>query len=244
MATVEEVREALAAAGCACVERVINDNQVQLLPEQYDAVVNLWLSTGTCQVQGHDQTEVESILGNLVGKQRRGRRGLGVPIQVGRPRPAAATQVKKVFVVYGHDIAARTEADAMLRRWGLEPLILDQLASAGNTIIEKLEYYQQDVEWAIVLLTPDDLGHPALDPTKVAPRPRQNVVLEMGMLLGKLGRKHVAMLYRRSDPSMELPSDIQGYIYLPFETSVEETGQALAKEMSATGFYDVPVKNI
>jgi predicted nucleotide-binding protein len=149
-----------------------------------------------------------------------------------------------VFVVYGHDTAARTETDAMLRRWGLEPLILDQLPSQGNTIIEKLEHYQEGVEWAVVLLTPDDLGYPALDPTKSAPRPRQNVVLEMGMLLGRLGRDKVAMLYKKSDPPMELPSDIQGYIYIPYTASITETAQILAKEMAAAGFYNVPVQRI
>ena len=29
----------------------------------------------------------------------------------------------------------------MLRRWGLKPVILDQLPSRGQTIIEKLENY-------------------------------------------------------------------------------------------------------
>src|SRR5687768_8725018 len=33
---------------------------------------------------------------------------------------------------------SRTELEAMLRRWELEPLILDQLTSGGQTIIEKL----------------------------------------------------------------------------------------------------------
>ncbi|MBP3507977.1 MAG: nucleotide-binding protein [Lachnospiraceae bacterium] len=46
-----------------------------------------------------------------------------------------------MFVVYGHDTVARTQLEALLRRWDLEPLILDQLVSAGQTIIEKLEEY-------------------------------------------------------------------------------------------------------
>jgi len=47
----------------------------------------------------------------------------------------------------------------MLRRWGLEPLILDQLPSKGQTIIEKLEEYTAGVGFAVVLATPDDEGH-------------------------------------------------------------------------------------
>jgi predicted nucleotide-binding protein len=45
---------------------------------------------------------------------------------------------RQVFVVYGHDDPSRTSLEAMLRRWNLEPIILDQLTSGGQTIIEKL----------------------------------------------------------------------------------------------------------
>ena len=241
MATVDDVKQRLSAAGLTFEERELSANQVQLVCNEHDAVVNIWLSTGTVQAQGRDQAALTEALGDLIGKGKRSRQ---------TPRaaqPAAAPPapvVKQVFVVYGHDTSARTEVDAMLRRWGLEPLILDQLPSQGNTIIEKLEHYQQGVEWAVVLLTPDDLGYPALDPSKSAPRPRQNVVLEMGMLLSQLGRQKVAMIYKKSDPPMELPSDIQGYIYIPYETRADEVGQQLAKEMAAADFYHVPVEKI
>jgi predicted nucleotide-binding protein len=43
----------------------------------------------------------------------------------------------------------------MLRRWDLEPVILDQLPSKGQTIIEKLDECRQDVGFAVVLATPD-----------------------------------------------------------------------------------------
>ena len=65
-------------------------------------------------------------------------------------------------MVYGHDTTARTQLEAMLRRWELDPLILDQLPSEGQTLIEKLEKYaQSDVGFAVVLATPDDKGHAA-----------------------------------------------------------------------------------
>lgn len=51
--------------------------------------------------------------------------------------PAQVTSSRKVFVVYGHDMNARTQLEAMLRRWDMEPLIIDQLVSFGYTIIEK-----------------------------------------------------------------------------------------------------------
>ena len=65
---------------------------------------------------------------------------------------------KKVFVVYGHVPDSRAQLEAMLRRWDLDPLILDQLPSEGQTIIEKLEKHTSEANFAVILATPDDIG--------------------------------------------------------------------------------------
>ena len=76
----------------------------------------------------------------------------------------------------------------------LEPVILDELPSKGQTIIEKLEGYTEDIGFGVVLATPDDLGYRKDHENEKAYRARQNVVLELGMLLVKLGRPRVAIL--------------------------------------------------
>lgn len=73
----------------------------------------------------------------------------------------------KVFVVYGHDKISRDQLEAMLRRWHLDPLILEQLPSEGQTIIEKLEKYIHDVDFAVILATPDDKGQRADHPDEI-----------------------------------------------------------------------------
>jgi predicted nucleotide-binding protein len=152
--------------------------------------------------------------------------------------PVAAAQLKasrKVFVVYGHDAQAKTQLEAMLRRWDLDPLILDQLPSEGQTVIEKLEKYtQSDAGFAVVLATPDDEGNIVGKQDEKKFRARQNVVLELGLLLSKLGRPRVAILLKNQE-KMERPSDIQGLIYLPFTDDVAETKVQLAKEMEKQG---------
>lgn len=149
---------------------------------------------------------------------------------------SSTTTNRKVFVVYGHDQVARTQLEAMLRRWDLEPLILDQLESFGNTIIEKLEEYIPQAEFGIVLATPDDIGYQKGKEKEKKHRVRQNVVLELGMLLSQLGRSKVAILLKNTE-DMEKPSDIQGLIYIPFTTDVKETTVDLAKEMNKNGYY-------
>ncbi len=141
----------------------------------------------------------------------------------------------KVFVVYGHDRNARTQLEALLRRWDLELLILDQLVSSGQTVIEKLEEYISQVSFAIVLATPDDIGYAKNDEDHKKYRVRQNVVLELGMLLAKIGRKKVAILISQSE-NMESPSDIQGLLYMPFKENIEEAKLSLAKEMQNNGY--------
>lgn len=238
VATVDEVLARLEAEGIAVDEqRNLPNGQVQVWTRQLDACVNVW-ANGTCSVQGADAAELEALLGDLVGTSKRGRRRRPAT----SPAPSAPRSVPleakeppaEVFVVYGHDAAARTQLEAMLRRWHCEPLILDQLPSEGATIIEKLAKYQEHVGFGVVLATPDD---PA--PGGELRRARQNVVLELGMLLTKLGRERVAILLK-SPSTMERPSDIDGLIYLGFSDNVEEVKVALAREMEARG-YVIPV---
>ena len=108
------------------------------------AIVNVY-NTGKINVQGKLIEEVNNALG------------------LGQKPPKESLSNKKtdqkIFVVYGHDRGLRDSLEAMLRRWSLKPLILDELASEGATIIEKLEKYtQDDIKYAVVLATLDDEG--------------------------------------------------------------------------------------
>lgn len=144
----------------------------------------------------------------------------------------------EIFVVYGHDRNARNELELMLRRWRLEPLLLDQLPSGGDTIIEKLAKYTAKSGYAIVLATPDDEGNLRGKSDKKSLRARQNVVLELGMVLAKLGRERVAILVQEP-PQMEPPSDISGLVYIPFKDDVAEAESNLRRELVNAG-YSIP----
>lgn len=227
--TLDEAKALLAAAGFEVnsEQRANNDLGWQLRLTN-GGIVNVF-DTGAFNVQGKCQPEVKAALG-------------AAPAQAAVVKVPAPAQVKqntntKVFVVYGHDETARNHLEAMLRRWGLEPLILDQLPSEGQTIIEKLEKYTADVHFAVVLATPDDEGNRAGRDDEKAYRARQNVVLELGMLLSRLGRSRVAIILKQQ-ANMERPSDIQGLIYIPFKDDLQkEAGTILAKEMAAQGYH-------
>jgi predicted nucleotide-binding protein len=178
-------------------------------------VVNIY-DKGTVYVQGRGADPIQRLLESAPDGQGQG------------------LATRNVFVVYGHDQTARTQLDAMLRRWDLNPLFLDELPSEGQTIIEKLERFRNQAAFAVVLATPDDEGYRAGRSDEVALRARQNVVLELGMVLASLGRARVAILLKNQE-KMERPSDIQGLIYVPFKDDVREAALLLAKEMNAQG---------
>lgn len=193
-------------------EKRMNNNLGVVLKTLDGCIVNIY-DSGKVTCQGKNRELVETLL----------------------KAPVEVTDNRKVFVVYGHDMNARTQLEAMLRRWDLEPLIIDQLVSSGNTIIEKLEEYTDKVSFGIVLATPDDIGYAKGSENKMRFRVRQNVVLELGMLLAKVGRSKVAILLSQAE-DMEKPSDIDGLIYIPFKDNVEETKVSLAKEMERNGY--------
>jgi predicted nucleotide-binding protein len=149
---------------------------------------------------------------------------------------AAAGPDRRVFIVYGHDAASREGLELMLHKMGLEPIVLQDLPAQGDTIIEKLEQYlgeHGNVGYGCVLLTPDDEGHIAGLEKEKKYRARQNVVLELGMVLARLGRRRVAILHKAS---VELPSDIAGLIYIPYKERVDEARMKLYQELKAAGY--------
>lgn len=64
-------------------------------------------------------------------------------------------------------------------------------------------------------------------------RARQNVILEFGFFIGKLGRKRVCCLYKER---VELPSDMHGMVHVSFLNSVNEARDMIAKELKAAGY--------
>jgi predicted nucleotide-binding protein len=143
----------------------------------------------------------------------------------------------KIFIVHGHDERIKIDVARTIEKLGLEPIILSEQPNQGQTIIEKFELHS-DVGFAVILLTADDLGK-AKTETDDKYRARQNVIIEMGYFIGKLGRNKIFPLY---ESGVELPSDMHGVLYTP----LDEMGNwkfKLAKELNASG-YDVDANKI
>lgn len=158
------------------------------------------------------------------------------------PKKEISQPSKNVFIVHGTSHEPIRELKEMLSNFGLNPIILHEQPSGSRTIIEKLEKYS-DVGYAFVILTPDDVGGPSKDRRILRfegkERARQNVVLEFGYFMGFLGRDRVCCLYTGD---IELPSDMQGIVYVPFKDSIKELRNTIIKELKEAD-YEIKIKN-
>jgi predicted nucleotide-binding protein len=135
-----------------------------------------------------------------------------------------------IFIVHGHDDAAKTEVALFIERAGLKPIILHDQVDAGQTIIEKFERHGGAAGFAVVVLTPDDVG--GVDRDHLLRRARQNVIGEMFWFAGRLGRDRVCALVKGD---IEMPSDFAGVVYSVFD---DHGGWKvkLRKELRAAGY--------
>jgi predicted nucleotide-binding protein len=135
-----------------------------------------------------------------------------------------------VFIIHCHDEAAKESVARFIEKLDLNPIILHERPNKSRTIIEKFEDYS-NVGFAIVLLTPDDVGASKEEKENLKHRARQNVIFELGYFIGKLGRERVCALYKED---VEVLSDFKGVLYLPMD-SAGGWRLDLAKEVKAAG---------
>lgn len=124
----------------------------------------------------------------------------------------------------------RRNIENHIRDLDLEPVVLHKQVNRGNTIIEKIERCAAECDYAVVLLSPDDWGR-YKDETDLRPRPRQNVILEFGLMIGKLGRENVAMVLKGD---VERPSDSDGIVYILYRRG-SHWKEAIRNELEKAG---------
>jgi hypothetical protein len=82
------------------------------------------------------------------------------------PSSKAAEGVKSIFIVHGRDEAAELSVHAFLREiTTVESVVLHLEPNRGLTVIEKFEAVGSRAGFAVVLLTGDDVGRLAAEPS-------------------------------------------------------------------------------
>lgn len=141
---------------------------------------------------------------------------------------------RRIFVVSSSDESMKQVITGALTKLSLTPLVLHEEPSQGRKILEHAADYT-DVEFALVLLSPDDCVYSKNDKTtKSKLKPRQDVIFLLGYLLGKLGKENVIIFFREFT-NFEVPNDFEGAKFVPFD----DRGSwklALIRELTSSGY--------
>lgn len=146
------------------------------------------------------------------------------------PAIDTATQKSDIFIVHGHDLPSREKVRLFLTKvTDRNVLILEDQPFKGSDLLGKLLENASKAAFAVVILSGDDEGRSAAE-SELKKRARQNVILELGLFIGLLGRQHVAALY---EPGVDLPSDYSGVGWIAL--GGEDWAIKLAVELKAAG---------
>ncbi len=140
-----------------------------------------------------------------------------------------ATKHAKVFIVHGRDDGAKHEVARFLEHLDLKPVILHERPNGGRTLISKFQEESAEIEFAVVIMTPDDVGGLADGSQK--PRARQNVIFELGFFIGRLEARKVCALVKGD---IEKPSDFDAIVYVKYGPG-DGWKAELARELRSAG---------
>ena len=155
----------------------------------------------------------------------------------------ARKTARRIFLVSGRNRKAHNALVLWLKEFHLDVVVLESHSSQGSaTTGEALETALSSCGTAIVLATADDQGKGAVDEDgrplspgkqeKTQPRSRQNVVLELGLVWGHLGRERIILLI---DRSLEVGTDTAGFMTIRFDGDVRSAFENLRKRLQAMG---------
>lgn len=88
----------------------------------------------------------------------------------------------------------------------------DGVFSASASTLEALEAQIQAADFSLMAFTPDDVTKSRQKQTNA---PRDNVVFELGLFMGALGRKRTFIVQERG-AKLKIPSDLLGLTTLPY----------------------------
>lgn len=130
-----------------------------------------------------------------------------------------------VFVSHGrakdwYEVQAHIKKDL-----GIKTKELAQEASAGSTIIEKLEATAALCDAAVIVMSGDDTD------SEGQARVRENVMHEIGYFQGRYGRSKVVLLH---EEGVHVPTNLAGIVYVPYPKAAVSAGfGVLGRELRA-----------
>lgn len=158
-----------------------------------------------------------------------------------KPTPAVFPQqpvlsmrkARPILFLHGRDETARQTVSRYFEAIGVAPLVLRE-ATVGDaaSVGEELARMAAQAKFAVVLLTPDEVGYPASLPGEKRSRPAQALVLELGYIAAKLGTDKVLVL---TQGNLEIATHVLGLNTVAIDNH-EGWKMHLARELRSAGF--------
>jgi predicted nucleotide-binding protein len=124
----------------------------------------------------------------------------------------------KLMIIHGRSADRDILKRYLLKHVGRVIVLADEF-DPTQPIPLKFERFASSVDGAIALLTPDDVGALASDPTFTNLRARENVWVEVGWFWGRRGREKLLLLTKGE---VTIPSDLGNVDYYRYTSSPEE----------------------
>jgi CRP/FNR family transcriptional regulator, cyclic AMP receptor protein len=103
---------------------------------------------------------------------------------------------------------------------------------AGEAYIESLESEARRSDFALLILSPDDK---VFSRGKVSQAPRDNVIFELGLFMGAIGRKR-AFLVSPQGEKLKLPSDLEGITRIQYtKANLRKAVSEIAEQIKKSG---------
>ncbi len=138
---------------------------------------------------------------------------------------------QRVLIVGSSSLGTKQTVARFIEHLGLEAIILSEQPNGGRTKFEKFKAYT-NVDFAISLFTPDDVGRAKDNPyDELKPRPAQDTIFEHVYLSNHLQPEQVFTLCA---VGIELPSYLEGLIHVQMCSS-DSWKLKLVQEMQFAG---------
>jgi hypothetical protein len=138
----------------------------------------------------------------------------------------------------GLDVAR--EVELQLQRDAVTTIWKDGVFGLGSGTLESLMKVLEQFDFAIMILSPDDLVESR---GQSYASPRDNVLFELGLFMGKLGRSRVFVVHEKDAP-LKLPSDLAGIAVSPYRqrenlsAALSPTCTPIIKAIRSLGFSE------
>jgi predicted nucleotide-binding protein len=208
---------------------LFNDN---LGPNQYSTMIVNHFNDGISNFyRSPSYKSVENIIGVIGAAIKRFERN---PNLIERRKELVDNKQKQnVFIIHGKDEAKWRELkDIIQNQFRLNPIILQEQADIGKTVIEKFEHYAKTCSYAIAVFTPDD---EVTSGSETYLQARPNVIYELGWFCGHLGRENVMLLLKNGTSMF---SDFGGIVQKRFTANVTEKINEIKLDLIEVGIMD------